>query len=545
MQYHLSAAGLHYLHADGSRLFGPLTFSFNMTRTGLIGPNGVGKSTLLEILAGRKNASSGSLDRTGRVAYLPQSDCLMARASVADALSFASEIHAHERIARGEGETVDFEMLENHWDLPERIDMVFNQLAISNLRLDQPARTLSGGELMRVRLAGLLLLDPDFLLLDEPTNHLDSRAREFVYQIIQTWKKGLVVVSHDRVLLRLVDEIAEMDRKGIKFYGGNFDFYKEQREIERASAEQTLASAELRLKRARAVAQRAAERQQKRASAGRKAGMKANLPAIAAGGLKRKAENTASRLQERHERKIDSAISEARAARERVTIDSRIIFDLKQPAVPAGKRMVEMTSVNYRYPGARRPVWDQPVDMLIVGAERVRLNGPNGSGKSTIVSLIRGKLQPASGTVKVGTQRTGLLDQRLEVLDDSLTVYENLKRVAMLRPEHELRILLGRFLFIKDDVFKKAGVLSGGERMRAGLACLLGADQAPEILLLDEPTNNLDLSSVEAISSAIKNYRGALIVISHDRSFLEDIGIERTIEIASRPSGLIEDRRLE
>jgi ATPase subunit of ABC transporter with duplicated ATPase domains len=336
-----------------------------------------------------------------------------------------------------------------------------------------------------------------------------------------------------------------MDRKGIKFYGGNFDFYKEQREIERASAEQTLASAELRLKRARAVAQRAAERQQKRASAGRKAGMKANLPAIAAGGLKRKAENTASRLQERHERKIDSAISEARAARERVTIDSRIIFDLKQPAVPAGKRMVEMTSVNYRYPGARRPVWDQPVDMLIVGAERVRLNGPNGSGKSTIVSLIRGKLQPASGTVKVGTQRTGLLDQRLEVLDDSLTVYENLKRVAMLRPEHELRILLGRFLFIKDDVFKKAGVLSGGERMRAGLACLLGADQAPEILLLDEPTNNLDLSSVEAISSAIKNYRGALIVISHDRSFLEDIGIERTIEIASRPSGLIEDRRLE
>jgi ATPase subunit of ABC transporter with duplicated ATPase domains len=147
--------------------------------------------------------------------------------------------------------------------------------------------------------------------------------------------------------------------------------------------------------------------------------------------------------------------------------------------------------------------------------------------------------------VKVGTQRTGLLDQRLEVLDDSLTVYENLERVAMLRPEHELRILLGRFLFIKDDVFKKAGVLSGGERMRAGLACLLGADQAPEILLLDEPTNNLDLSSVEAISSAIKNYRGALIVISHDRSFLEDIGIERTIEIASRPSGLIEDRRLE
>jgi ATPase subunit of ABC transporter with duplicated ATPase domains len=383
------------------------------------------------------------------------------------------------------------------------------------------------------------------LLLDEPTNHLDSHAREFVYQIIRSWKKGLVVVSHDRVLLRLVDEIAEMDRKGIKFYGGNFAFYKEQREIERASAEQTLASAELRLKRARAVAQRAAERQQKRASAGRKAGIKANLPTIVAGGLKRKSENTASKLQERHERKIDSAISEARAARERVIIDSRIIFDLEQAAVPAGKRMLEMTAVNYRYPGAKRPVWDRPVDMLIVGPERVRLDGPNGSGKSTIVSLIRGKLQPTSGTVKVGTRKTGLLDQRLEVLDDSLTIYENLKRVAMLRPEHELRILLGRFLFIKDDVFKKAGVLSGGERMRAGLACLLGADQAPEILLLDEPTNNLDLSSVEAISSAIKNYRGALIVISHDRSFLDDIGIERTIEISSKSSGLIEGSSLE
>src|SRR5262249_34146277 len=159
------------------------------------------------------------------------------------------------------------------------------------------------------------------------------------------------------------------------------------------------------------------------------------------------------------------------------------------------KRMIELIGVNYHYPDAFETLWPKPLSLEIYGSERVWLKGPNGSGKSTLIDLICNRKQTSTGIVKLGTQRIGLLDQKAGILDDSLTVLENIKRFAPLRPEHELRTLLGRFLFIRDEALKPASVLSGGERMRAALACLLGADQSPEILIADEPTNNLDLPS--------------------------------------------------
>lgn len=533
MQNHLTGVNLGYHLPDGSTLFNSLTFSFGAVRTGLVGANGVGKTTLLEILAGRLSASGGSLTCASRVSYLPQKASFDSSASVAEAINLAKAMAAYSRTVSGEASQEDFELLADRWDLPERVEQVFARLGIAHIDLNRAVGSLSGGELTRARIAGLLLEEPDFLILDEPTNHLDLAAREFVYELVAGWKRGLLVVSHDRRLLSLMDQIAEMSSAGLKFYGGNFEFYREQRDQERAAAEQSLAGAQQRLKEARQIAQRAQERQQQRqATAKRSSSKKGGLPSIVVGTLQRASENTSGRLKGRHEDKVERIRQEVVEARGNLTIENQIIVDLASTEIPAQKRMIELKEVNYRFADAEQLLWPLPVSMEVIGPERIWLKGANGAGKSTMIDLICGKKQPTVGEVKLGAARIALLDQQTSVLDPSLTVLENLRRVAPLRPEHKLRTLLGRFLFIRDDALKLASVLSGGERMRAALACLLGADQSPEILIVDEPTNNLDLASIEALVSALNRFRGVLITVSHDQTFLQEIGAEREVELS-------------
>jgi len=534
MQNHLSGVNLGYHLPDGSTLFKSLTFSFGTLRTGLVGANGIGKTTLLEILAGRRSASTGILTSVGRVSYMPQQIAFDSSATVAEAIRLAETLAAYRRAIVGEALLEDFELLGDRWDLSERIEQAFSRLGIAQIDVDRPIGSLSGGELTRVRIAGLLLEEPDFLILDEPTNHLDLSAREFVYGMVANWKRGLIVVSHDRRLLSLVDQITELSSAGLKFYGGNFDFYLGQRDNERAAAEQTLAGAEQRLKEAKRIAQLAKERQQRRQSiAKRNSATKGGLPSIVVGNLQRAAENSSGRLKGRHEDKVERVRHQVAEARSNLTIEQHINVDLAQSEVPAQKRLVELAQVNFQFADAKRPLWPSPINLEIIGPERIWLKGANGAGKSTLVDLICGNKQPTVGEVKLRATRIGLLDQQTSVLDLSLTVLENLRRVAPLRPEHELRTLLGRFLFIRDNALKPVSALSGGERMRAALACLLGADQSPEVLIVDEPTNNLDLQSIEALVSALNRFQGALIIVSHDLAFVKDAGIEREIELTT------------
>jgi ATPase subunit of ABC transporter with duplicated ATPase domains len=534
MQNHLSGVDLAYCHPDGSVLFSSLTFSFSAVRTGLVGVNGVGKSTLLDLLAGLTSPSSGRVTRPASIAYLQQTTRFDIHATVADAIQFADELKALERIVlRGDSTPRDFELVENLWDLNERVNLVFDRLGIASVSLERSVSSLSGGELTRVRLAGLLLREPEFLLLDEPTNHLDLRAREFVYELIASWKKGLIAVSHDRRLLSEVDQIAELHSRGMRFYGGNYDFYREQRRLEKAAAEHALLAATLKLKEAQLVARETLQRQNKRSAAGRKKVVSKGLPSIVAGGLKRKAERTSARVKARHEAKVESARQEVDAARQDVPHEHQIRIDLQRSEIPVHKRMIELREINYRYPGAKHPLWQMPLNFEVVGPERVWLRGPNGSGKSTLLDMIGGKIVPATGFVKLGTTRVALLDQNASLLNESLTLFGNLKRVAPTRPDHELRILLGRFLFEQDTALKPVSALSGGEKVRAGLACLLGADQSPQILMVDEPTNNLDLTSIEELVSALREYRGVLIVVSHDQTVIEELELERALELTS------------
>jgi ATPase subunit of ABC transporter with duplicated ATPase domains len=531
MRNYLSAVELGYRLPDGSFLFNNLTFSFSAVRAGLVGANGIGKTTLLEILAGAREPSAGAVNRCGRVSYLPQQARFSSSVTVAEAINLANQIAALERVERGDGVLGDFDLIADRWDLRERIEQVFSKMGASSIALDRRVESLSGGEMTRVRIAGLLLEEPDFLILDEPTNHLDLSARESVYDLIASWKKGLIVVSHDRLLLAILDQIAELNANGLKLYGGDYEFYRQQRKIERNAAEETLQSARQRLKEVKQTAQRARERQQRKLSNSGRNSFKRNLPTIVAGNWRRAAENTSARVDDRHQRKVDHAKQEVDGARKNLPIELQIAVDLERSKVPSNKRMIELFEVNYRYPNAERPLWNRPLSFEVIGPERVWLKGANGTGKSTLIDLIGGGKSPSEGVIRVGAERIGMIDQRMSALDDSLTILENLKRAAPMRPERELRTLLGRFLFIRDAALKPASVLSGGERMRAGLACLLGADQAPEILIADEPTNNLDLPSVEELVSALRNFGGVLIVVSHDITFIDEVGIERVIDL--------------
>lgn len=217
MQNHLSAVDLGYRLPDGRFLFNHLTFSFSAARTGLVGANGIGKTTLLEILVGARELAAGSLNRSGRVSCLPQSASFNPSATVADAINVANQISALERIERGEGTLEDFDLIADRWDLRERAEQVFAKLGVSQITLDRRMSSLSGGELTRVRIAGLLLEEPDFLILDEPTNHLDLSAREFICDLIASWKKGLIVVSHDTTFIAEIgiEKAIEIDHFGL------------------------------------------------------------------------------------------------------------------------------------------------------------------------------------------------------------------------------------------------------------------------------------------------------------------------------------------
>jgi ATPase subunit of ABC transporter with duplicated ATPase domains len=412
--------------------------------------------------------------------------------------------------------------------------MALERARLGHLDPDGSCRSLSGGELLRIVFAGALLRKTDFLILDEPTNHLDEASCSALADLVSGWEGGLLAVSHDRRLLRAMDRIAELSGSGMRLYGGGYDFYRKTRDGEDAAAAATVAAAEAGLRRDRLERQRALERQSKRTARSAKGSQDPGLPKIVLGMRKRNAEASSARLGKVHAERVEESREALSEARSRLREDARIRMDPAEAAVPAGKTLLQAEAVNLRFPDGSW-LWGRPVDLEIRGPERVGLAGDNGSGKSLLLAMIQGRVPPSCGRVAMGTPRVGLLDQSVSFLDGTRSVLANLRaHAAPGLSDHELRIRLGRFHFPGEDALKPVAALSGGERMRAGLACLLAVGRAIELLLLDEPTNNLDFAGREALESALCMYRGALIVVSHDGEFLERIGLERRLILRRR-----------
>jgi len=525
------AERLAYATADGRSLFSDLTLPLGRERTGLIGPNGSGKTTLVRLLAGELTPLSGQVHRTCHVAVLPQDFCPPAEAPVAVVLGIEQKLAALRRMEAGTASVEDIERVGDDWELPERAAAVLARFGLAHLSLDRAVGQLSGGEATRVALAGLALAQPDFLLLDEPTNHLDVTSRAALYAFVEEWTGGLLVVSHDRALLRRVDRIVELSGLGVRVYGGNYDEYRAIRDAEDAAAAAELDSARAALRAAERQAREVVERQARREAKGRRDRRNANMPKILLNGRKAQAEATGARVRAITQREVEERRARLQTAKQRVEEREPPRFHLPSANLPAGRTVLQLEDITVRFSGDTKPILDR-VSLRITGPERVAVIGPNGSGKTTLLNVALGRLIPESGTVRrVPDHEIACLDQHGAHLDPDLSVLDNFRAYHPLMPPTATRYALARFLFSHEAALQTAGTLSGGQRLRASFACVLGGERPPSLLVLDEPTNHLDLDALEALEHALREYDGALLVVSHDAAFLEAIGIERYLAL--------------
>ncbi|WP_431994568.1 ABC-F family ATP-binding cassette domain-containing protein [Streptomyces griseoflavus] len=518
----LTCTSLAFTWPDGTAVFEGLDVAFGPGRTGLVGVNGSGKSTLLRLIAGELTPAGGTVRIAGEVGYLPQNVTLDTTLRVDQALGIAARRAALHAIEAGDVAEEHFETVGDDWDVEERALATLGELGLGHIGLDRTVGEVSGGESVLLRLAALLLRRPDVLLLDEPTNNLDLYARRRLYAAVADWPGVMVVVSHDRELLDLVDQIADLRAGGITWYGGNYSAYEEALAVEQEAAERMVRVAEADLRKQKRELVDAQVKLARRKRYGQKMFEQKREPKIVMGARKRAAQVSAGKHRMMHEEKLSDARERLDDAVEAVRDDDEIRVDLPHTAVPPGRGVLTLMDLELAHGARVGGGFD------LRGPERVALIGRNGAGKTTLLRTIAGELEPVSGEARVQVPLR-FLPQRLDVLDPELTVAENVARFAPGATNNRVRARLARFLFRGARADQKARTLSGGERFRAALAALMLAEPAPQLLMLDEPTNNLDMASVRQLTTALESYEGALIVASHDMPFLESIGVTRWV----------------
>ncbi|PWI14109.1 ABC transporter [Streptomyces sp. Act143] len=520
MSASLTCTSLAFAWPDGTCVFEDLDVAFGPGRTGLVGVNGSGKSTLLKLIAGELTPADGTVRVAGEVGHLPQNVTLDTALRVDEVLGIAAQRAALHAIEAGDVAEEHFETVGDDWDAEERALATLGELGLGHIDLDRTVGEVSGGESVLLRLAALLLRRPDVLLLDEPTNNLDLYARRRLYAAVASWSGVMVIVSHDRELLDLVDQIADLRSGEVTWYGGNFSAYEESLATEQEAAERMVRVAEADLKRQKRELTEAHSKLAQRTRYANKMYENKREPRAVMKLKKRSAQVSAGKHRIMHEERLAEAKERLDEAVEAVRDDDVIRVDLPYTAVPPGRDVLTLLDLEPAY-GAR-----VKGGLDLRGPERVALIGRNGAGKTTLLRTIAGELAPVSGEAHAHVPLR-FLPQRLDVLDDELSVAENVARFAPAATNNRVRARLARFLFRGARADQKAATLSGGERFRAALAALMLAEPAPQLLMLDEPTNNLDMASVRQLTSALESYEGALIVASHDLPFLESIGITR------------------
>ncbi|EDY52943.1 ABC transporter [Streptomyces clavuligerus] len=474
---HVLCGGLSFAWPDGTEVFDGFQLSVGPGRTGLIGLNGSGKSTLLKLMAGELAPTGGQVRAAGEVGLLPQNVVLDTALRVDEVLGIDRARAALHAIEAGDADEAHFAAVGDDWDIEERARATLDQLGLDTIGLDRAIGELSGGEGVLLRLAALLLARPDVLLLDEPTNNLDRHARQRLYEAVGSWSGVMVVVSHDRELLELVDQIADLRNGEVTWYGGNLSAYEEALAVEQEAAERMVRNAEADVQRQRRELVDTQVKLARRKRFGQKAQENKRVPKIVANNRKRSAQVSAGKLRVTHTERLDRARERLDDAVAAVRDDDEIRIELPYTTVHPGRGVLRLTGLTPRHFAG------PPIDLEVRGPERIALVGRNGAGKTTLLRTLTGELDPVAGEA-VAEVPLRFLPQRLDILDDGLSVVENVARHAPGASDNRVRARLARFLFKGARADQLAGTLSGGERFRAALAAQLLAEPAPQLLLL-------------------------------------------------------------
>jgi len=461
----ISLSNIVFSYDSSNYLFDGVSVTFNSCdKVAIVGDNGSGKTTLLKLLAGEIVPENGKVTRGASIYLLNQINAMDSK---------------------------------------------------------------SGGERQRAELARAFDSYADILLLDEPTNNLDSDARDTFFDDMASYPFGIVVVSHDRELLKRVDKIIEIQNHNIRVYGGNYDFYVAQKAAEQekiysqyANAQKEIARLNGTLAVAQATRQHHEVKQKKEIIGRRRSRLEANA-------LKGKSQETEAKKRIQIQKKLETQMNNQKILSEQMR-DEKIKIPV--PNKPFySKELVQIHELNFSY-GDKKVFAD--FDFTMYGKTRVRLIGKNGAGKSTLLKLICGELRPLSGTIKT-FGKIAYVNQDLSVLDKNKTIFENIIQVAGVT-KHEAHAIAASFGFRGDLSAKCVGVLSGGELLKATLAAILGGAVQPDLLILDEPTNNLEIKSIAILEDALNQYRGAILLVSHDGMFAKNIKIDNTVDLNKR-----------
>ena len=520
---------LTYNTPDNKSIFNDLTLSFGGGKTAIIGKNGSGKTTLVKLMVGELLPTLGSVRLHGTAAVCPQDLKVFSHNTIADVFNVTAKLDALASIIAGSVNVEDFTVLDEDWQVEQRIQSQLNKFGLEQLSMRRRLDTLSGGEITRLWLAKVFATNADFLILDEPTNNLDIITKQLFYEQIENYKGSLIIISHDRQLLTLMQQIVDITTLGVKTYSGNYLDYLEQRETERAAKERQLADAKKALQKTQASIQTTREKRTQRESQGvrlRKSGGQAK---IILDGMQQRAEQTQGKLATREEHMLDKAQKDLTSAKANVEIVAEIKLKLPKTKVPNGKMVVNLEEVGFSYPDNINMLIDK-FNFTIVGPKRIALIGANGCGKTALVKLITGELVPVAGKVTRGVDSIKYLDQHASLLEPQLSILDNFKKFNPQVKETEAHLSLARFLFRNQDALKLVANLSSGEKTRVLLASILLAEQPPQLLILDEPTNHLDLASIVAIEEALNCYEGALLVISHDENFIANVSVTEIVK---------------
>ncbi|HBU6215082.1 TPA: ABC-F family ATP-binding cassette domain-containing protein, partial [Klebsiella pneumoniae] len=445
---HIPAFVLHQVtcqFATGQTLFGPLSVSLEPSLCGLVGRNGVGKTRLLRLLAGLDSPAGGHIERAAAVAWVAQQPTLTPETTLATLLGYASVFAALSRLEQGQGLADDFDLLDGHWDLTDRLSLAFREADLPPFSADRPAFSLSGGERMKALLCGAFVSGADYLLLDEPTNHLDRQGREWLYHQLESWQGGALIASHDRELLTRMPRIIELTPTALRSYGGNYDEYQRQRMAEQQAARAALEHAVTDRRRPRARMQKEHDAAQRRSAQTLRTVDTLNIASFERVKYKGSAKERPGALRRQHREQNSSLNAAVQQARERIEDDNPVMFTLPGSEVAAGKQVLVVESLQLDHAPAA------PLNWRIDGPMRIALKGPNGCGKTTLLKTLLGLEQAASGDVRLSVS-AAYLDQHLTQLDLSLSVMAHLSLEDTPLDEGLLRTRLAQLQLGADKV---------------------------------------------------------------------------------------------